>query len=57
MHGSANAFNVLVVVPPILHIALKGHKLAMLATHLHDPGIHHAIPNMQIRAGAMLKWH
>ena len=26
------------LVPPILHVALKGHKLAMLAAHLHNPG-------------------
>ena len=45
------------LVPPILHVALKGHKLAMIAAHLHNPGIQHAIPNMQIGARAMLKWH
>ena len=28
----------------------------MLAAHLHNQGIQHAIPNMQIGAGAMLKW-
>ena len=45
------------LAPPILHVALKGHKLAMLAVHLRNPGVQHAIPNMQIGAGAMLKWH
>ena len=43
------------LVPLVLQVALKGHKLAMLATHLQDSWIQHAIPHMQIRAGEVLK--
>ena len=45
------------VLVPDVHVAIKGHKLAMLSTLVHDPEIQRAIPNMQTGAGAMLKWH
>ena len=43
------------LIPPVRYIALEGHKLAILPTHLHDMGIQHAFTNVQMRAGAMLR--